>query len=502
MPSQILITMDDLETAVPLNAALESSGYSTAMFSSLDDARGAVRRENPDLVILTGAVHDPHATQLAALARDAEISTLALLEPTDSERAERVGRLGVTETMMKPARADEIVETARRLIERRRLQERTGIIGESAAIQEVLVKIEQMAPVSSTVLIQGESGTGKELVAKALHDLSPRRGKPFIAVNCAALPETLLESELFGHEKGSFTGATERRLGRFELADTGSIFLDEIGEIPPATQVKLLRVLESRTFFRVGGAQPIKVDVRVIAATNRALREAVALGEFRDDLYYRLTVLNIYLAPLRERREDIPLLLRRFIREFGKAHDRTFRGITPEAMQRLVNAPWPGNVRQLRNLIESMVVLAPGAEIRASDIPTDILEGPGTLLPVVAGRRDGGTAGGPELEFILRSLLELKIQVEELRRRLDDGPQRVQVIEVGDHATVHDVLPEGDTDGAQPVVYRPGMTMAEVEKAAIEAALQEYRGNRRKAAEVLGIGERTLYRKIKAYRLE
>jgi DNA-binding NtrC family response regulator len=502
MPSQILITMDDLETAVPLNAALESSGYSTAMFSSLDDARGAVRRENPDLVILTGAVHDPHATQLAALARDAEISTLALLEPTDSERAERVGRLGVTETMMKPARADEIVETARRLIERRRLQERTGIIGESAAIQEVLVKIEQMAPVSSTVLIQGESGTGKELVAKALHDLSPRRGKPFIAVNCAALPETLLESELFGHEKGSFTGATERRLGRFELADTGSIFLDEIGEIPPATQVKLLRVLESRTFFRVGGAQPIKVDVRVIAATNRALREAVALGEFRDDLYYRLTVLNIYLAPLRERREDIPLLLRRFIREFGKAHDRTFRGITPEAMQRLVNAPWPGNVRQLRNLIESMVVLAPGAEIRASDIPTDILEGPGTLLPVVAGRRDGGTAGGPELEFILRSLLELKIQVEELRRRLDDRPQRVQVIEVGDHATVHDVLPEGDTDGAQPVVYRPGMTMAEVEKAAIEAALQEYQGNRRKAAEVLGIGERTLYRKIKAYRLE
>jgi DNA-binding NtrC family response regulator len=502
MPSQILITMDDLETAVPLNAGLEAAGYSTAMFSSLDDARGAVRRESPDLVILTGAVHEPHAVQLAALARDAEISTLALLEPTDSERAERVERLGVTETMMKPAPPDEIIETARRLIERRRLQERTGIIGESAAIQEVLVKIEQMAPVSSTVLIQGESGTGKELVAKALHDLSPRPGKPFITVNCAALPETLLESELFGHEKGSFTGATERRLGRFELADTGTIFLDEIGEIPSATQVKLLRVLESRTFFRVGGVQPIKVDVRVIAATNRPLRDAVALGEFRDDLYYRLNVLNIYLAPLRERREDIRLLVRRFIREFGRTHDRTFRGITPEAMQRLVNAPWPGNVRQLRNLIESMVVLAPGAEIRASDIPTDILEGPGTLLPVLAaGRRDGGTAGH-ELEFILRSLVELKLQVEELRRRLDDQPQRVQVIDLGDSATVHDVLPEPDSDGDRPVVYRPGMTMAEVEKAAIEAALHEYRGNRRKAAEVLGIGERTLYRKIKAYRLE
>jgi DNA-binding NtrC family response regulator len=501
MPAQILITMDDLETAVRINATLEASGFTTAMFSSLDDARGSVRRESPDLVILTGAVHEPHALTLAALARDHEISTLALLEPTDSERAERVGRLGVTETMMKPVSPDDAVQTARRLIERRHLQQRTGIVGESAAIQEVLVKIEQMAPVSSTVLVQGESGTGKELVAKAIHDLSPRRGKPFIAVNCAALPETLLESELFGHEKGAFTGAAERRLGRFELAHTGTIFLDEIGEIPGATQVKLLRVLESRTFFRVGGTQPIKVDVRVVAATNRALREAVALGEFRDDLYYRLNVLNIYLAPLRERREDIPLLVRRFIREFARTHDRTFRGITPEAMQRLVAAPWPGNVRQLRNLIESMVVLAPGAEIRASDIPADILEGPGTLLPMrlqPAGRE----MAGQELEFILRSLLELKLQVEELRRRLENQPQRVQVIELSDHASVADVLPIGSGDGEPPVLYRPGMTMAEVEKAAIAAALQEHRGNRRRAAEVLGIGERTLYRKIKTYHLE
>ena len=391
--------------------------------------------------------------------------------------------------------------TARRLIERRRLQERTGIIGESAPIQEMMVKIEQMAPVSSTVLIQGESGTGKELVAKAIHDLSPRRGKPFIAVNCSALPETLLESELFGHEKGAFTGAAERRLGRFELADTGTIFLDEIGEIPASTQVKLLRVIESRTFFRVGGTQPIKVDVRVVAATNRSLRDGVALGEFRDDLYYRLNVLNIYLPPLRERRDDIPLLVRRFIRELAKAHDRTFRGITPEAMQRLVGASWPGNVRQLRNLIESMVVLAPGAEIRASDIPADILEGP-SLLPVRVGPgpRD---LPGHEFEFILRSLLELKLQVEELRRRLDEHPQRVQVIELADQSAVADVFPEEEgQDGDRPVLYRTGMTMAEVEKAAIEAALREYRGNRRRAAEVLGIGERTLYRKIKAYHLE
>jgi DNA-binding NtrC family response regulator len=502
MSSQILITMDDLETAVRLNAAFEAAGYSTAMFSSLDDARGTVRREAPELVILTGAVHEPHAEQLAALARDAEISTLALLEPTDVETGRHDARLGVTETIMKPAQPDDVMATARRLIERRGLQQRTGIIGESAAIQEVLVKIEQMAPVSSTVLIQGESGTGKELVAKAIHDLSPRRGKPFIAVNCAALPDTLLESELFGHEKGAFTGAAERRLGRFELADGGTIFLDEIGDVPASTQVKLLRVLEARTFFRVGGTQPIKVDVRVLAATNRSLRDAVALGEFRDDLYYRLSVLNIYLPPLRERREDIPVLVRRFVRSLAREHDRTFKGIMPEAMERLVNAPWPGNVRQLRNLIESMVVLAHGAEIRASDIPTDILEGPGSLLPVrvqTPGLRD---MPGHELEFILRSLVELKLQVEELRRRLDQTPQRVQVIDLTDHATVADVLPNGERDGDGSVVYRSGMTMADVEKAAIDAALREHRGNRRRAAEVLGIGERTLYRKIKAYHLE
>ena len=502
MASQILITMDDLETAVRANAALEAVGFSTAMVSSMDDAPGVLRRERPELVILSGAVYEPPARHLMALAREAEASTLALLEPTDSERAERVGRIGATEVMTKPAAAADLTELARRLIERRQLQERTGIAGESEAIQEVLVKIEQMAPVTSTVLIQGESGTGKELVAKGIHDLSPRRGKVFLAVNCAALPETLLESELFGHEKGAFTGAAERRLGRFELADGGTLFLDEIGEIPFSVQVKLLRVLETRTFFRLGGTQPIRVDVRVVAATNRNLRDLVSVGEFRDDLYYRLNVLNIYLPPLRERRGDIPLLVRRFTREFARIHDRTFRGIAPEAMERLVNAPWPGNVRQLRNLIESMVVLAPGTEIRASDIPADIADGP-ALLPVRVAQvaRENGI-GSQELEFILRNLVDLRLQVEELRRRMDDGPPRVRVIELSDSPIVGDLSQIAERDTDEDVVYRSGMTMEEVEKAAIGAALREARGNRRKAAEQLGIGERTLYRKIKAYSLE
>jgi len=508
MPDRILITTDDLEHAVRSNAALEAAGFHTTMASTLDEARQALRRDPPpDCVVVTGGLHESSAAQLLTLARDRSVSTLGLVEETEPDAKGLARRLGLTGYLEKPADPAEVAATVRRLIERRKLQQRTGIIGESPAIQEVLVKIEQMAPVSATVLIEGESGTGKELVARAIHDLSPRRAKPFIAVNCAAIPDTLLESELFGHEKGAFTGAAERRLGRFELADGGTIFLDEVGEMAAATQVKTLRVLEDRTFFRVGGTQAIKVDVRVIAATNKSLKDEVALGRFRDDLFYRLNVLHIYLPPLRERKTDIPLLVRRFIAEFAKQHDRTFRGITPEALQILVDAEWPGNIRQLRNLIESMVVLAPEGEIRASDIPKDIREH-GSILPMrlLGPDRDvggaGAGAGARELEFIFRSLVELKLQVEELRRRLEERPGRVEVIEVGPGTGVSAVTP-GQVEPAPEadVVYRPGMTMADVERAAIEAALRDTQGNRRKAAEILGIGERTLYRKLKAYAL-
>src|SRR5213596_3431924 len=510
MPDRILITTDDLEHAVRINAALEAAGFHTTLASTLDEARQALRRDPPpDCVVVTGGLHESGAAQLLTLARDRSVSTLGLVEATEPDPQGLARRLGLTAYLTKPADPAEVTATVRRLIERRKLQQRTGIIGESPAIQEGLVKIEQMAPVSATVLIEGESGTGKELVARAIHDLSPRRAKPFIAVNCAALPETLLESELFGHEKGAFTGAAERRLGRFELADGGTIFLDEVGEMAAATQVKTLRVLEDRTFFRVGGTQAIKVDVRVIVATNKSLKEEVALGRFRDDLFYRLNVLYIYLPPLRDRKTDIPLLVRRFIAEFAKQHDRTFRGITPEALQILVDAEWPGNIRQLGNLIESMVVLAPEGEIRASDIPKDIREHRSMLpMRLVGPGRDmggvgGGGAGAQELEIIFRSLVELKLQVEELRRRLEERPPRVEVIEVGPGSGVSAAVTSGVAEAAREadVVYRPGMTMADVERAAIEAALRETQGNRRKAAEVLGIGERTLYRKLKAYAL-
>src|SRR5438067_5548789 len=387
MPDRILITTDDLEHAVRSNAALEAAGFHTTMASTLDEARQALRRDPPpDCVVVTGGLHESSAAQLLTLARDRSVSTLGLVEETEPDAKGLARRLGLTGYLEKPADPAEVAATVRRLIERRKLQQRTGIIGESPAIQEVLVKIEQMAPVSATVLVEGESGTGKELVARAIHDLSHRRAKPFIAVNCAAIPETLLESELFGHEKGAFTGAAERRLGRFELADGGTIFLDEVGEMPPATQVKVLRVLEEREFMRVGGTSPISVDVRVVAATNQPLRELVEEGKFRSDLFYRLNVLRIYLPPLRERRDDIPILVRRFIQDYSKQHDRTFHGISAEAMQLLIEYPWPGNVRELRNLIESMVALAPGHEIQPSDLPLQIREGGASrFLPVHVG---------------------------------------------------------------------------------------------------------------------
>jgi DNA-binding NtrC family response regulator len=358
-------------------------------------------------------------------------------------------------------------------------------------------------------------------------------------VNCAAVPETLLESELFGHEKGAFTGASSLRKGMFELANGGTIFLDEIAEMPRATQTKLLRVLEQREFMRVGGDRPIHVDVRVIAATNQDLRHAVQMGGFRRDLYYRLAVLHIHLPPLRERREDIPLLVNEFIREFSRQHDRPFRGITEEALRILADYDWPGNVRELRNLIESMVVLAPGSVIRPEDIPGEVRTGTGrAMLPAptwTPARRPGGAEGppAPEMEFIFRTLVELKLDMEDLRREFEEYKRRhPEILEAAARSAVVpaaadwlEVVPErapvevpraseaapaeseaeAAAEEAAPeaegsaIRFEPGMSIQALERAAIVATLASVGGNRRKAAEALGIGERTLYRKLKEY---
>ncbi|HSG80612.1 MAG TPA: sigma-54 dependent transcriptional regulator [Gemmatimonadota bacterium] len=533
--STILISTDDLEIAGSLQAAFEPVDQ-VRFVSAEFDVREMLRSGDIDgcALILTGNVHDRSALSLAVAAREAgtQIPVVAIVREAGSVTRDWLAELGVDERFVAPVDPDEIALVVRSLIRRKRIQMEIGIVGNSDAIREVVERIAQIAPVGTTVLITGESGTGKELVARGLHKLSPRRGKAFIAVNIAALPETLLESELFGHEKGAFTGASSLRKGMFELANSGTVFLDEIAEMPSGSQTRLLRVLEQREFMRVGGHDYIKVDVRVIAATNRDLRQAVTLNEFRRDLYFRLNVLHIDMPPLRQRRDDIPLLVHEFIREFCREHGRDFKGITPEAMEILVQYDWPGNVRELRNLIESMVVLAPGTVIRPVDIPPDVRRGSRSLpaqpqlrAPVFTAEASNGAPSVPvrlpEMELFFRTLVELKFDVEDLRREFEayrrrhpelTGAREAGVVEIAEtaHATSVEEPLEVDAEPARPgaapggdaIVFKPGMSMQELERAAIEATLKSVGGNRRLAAEKLAIGERTLYRKLKEYGIE
>ncbi|HYW10620.1 MAG TPA: sigma-54 dependent transcriptional regulator [Longimicrobium sp.] len=544
MAEAVLITTDDLEPAVRLRAAFEGQGLKVELLAPGEGLADAL--QEPLLVVITGGLRERRARALIASARErTRLPVIGLTEATEPASRDICRQLGLSECFPKPIDVEEVALVGRRLIQREELREITGIVGETDAMEQVLERVVQIAPVASTVLILGESGTGKELVARGIHALSPRRHRPFIAVNVAALPDTLLESELFGHEKGAFTGASDRRKGFFELANGGTIFLDEMGEMPQGTQTKLLRVLEEREFRRVGGEESIRVDVRVVAATNRDLREQVLNGAFRRDLYHRLNILRIELPPLRARREDVPRLIDGFIRQFSAQHDRPFVGIEPDALRILVDYDWPGNVRELRNLVESMVVLAPGRVIRPEDIPADVRYGRrgDSLLPVPVSmgraRGSGNGAGGgetsglpapppPELEFILRTLFDLRMDMEDLRREFevyrarhgDELPIGTGVgsfsipnsggytpyasapIALGPPAIAYpelDVEPERE-EGT--VVFRPGKTMADMEREAISAALLHSRGNRRRAAEMLGIGERTLYRKLKEYNIE
>ena len=334
------------------------------------------------------------------------------------ENAVQAMQAGAYHYVTKPVNLDELELVIQRALNSRRLEAENinlreqidhkygleNIIGESPAMQQVFDTVQQVAPARTTVLITGETGTGKELIAKAIHNLSPRKDGPFIAVHAAALPSTLLESELFGHEKGAFTGAVERRIGRFELADGGTLFLDEVGELEQLMQVKLLRVLEERAFERVGGAKTLQVDVRLVAATNRDLKKLVKEGKFRDDLFYRLSVVAVDLPPLRERREDIPLLVRAFLDEFSRESGKQVHELTPEALNLLLAYDWPGNVRELRNAIEQMVVLARTERLTTRDVPLQVRGGADlTRISVV---RTGMTVEEAERQLIVQALKE------------------------------------------------------------------------------------------------
>ncbi|WP_420441671.1 sigma-54 interaction domain-containing protein [Candidatus Palauibacter sp.] len=536
-----------VEAAIAVRQAAQADGHEVEFVESVRELEGRLGGAAEVALVLTGPPDESRAAAMRGLF-EAEIPrppVLGLTEETHPDARRRMARsFDLDEALPVPIDPDEMRVVLQTHIDRYDLQRKTGIIGRAEAVREILERVHMIAPVMSTVLLTGESGTGKELVARAFHRLSPRRAKAFIAVNCAALPESLLESELFGHEKGAFTGATSLRRGMFELADGGTLLLDEIAEMPLPTQTRLLRVLESRRFMRVGGDHEIQVSVRVVAATNRDLRQAVETGEFRRDLYYRLNVLNVHMPPLRERRRDIPVLIRRFISEFSRQHDREFRGLAPEALQILLDYDWPGNVRELRNLIESMVVLAPGSVIRPEDIPPEIRTGGVSLVPSpahVAPPADAGAGaipGSPQLAFVFRTLVDLKVDIDDLKRefeayrlgarRLPPAPSRssagediedaieidiTDAVDASDAAVAAAASPAGDEvapatgdspypEDADTIAIRPGMTMEEIEREAIIAVLRQAGGNRRKAAQALGIGERTIYRKIRKYGIE
>jgi two-component system response regulator HydG len=446
---RVLIVEDDRPQADAIAEALQRVGYACVVVTEPRRALEVMESDNFDLVLTDLAMHEVSGMEILREARriDPAAEVIVVTGHGTIETAVQAMRDGASDYITKPLNLGELRDRVAKAIEHRCLVRRTaqlteqlderfgfeGIIGQSAPIRRIIQTLRQIAPTDTTVLIEGESGTGKELVAKALHNNSPRKTGNFVALNCAALSEGILESELFGHEKGAFTGAMTARKGRFEHADGGTLFLDEVGDMPMATQIKLLRVIENREIVRVGSNDPRRVDVRLVSATNQKLDELVKAGRFREDLYFRLKVVRIVLPPLRGRREDIPLLTDHFIRRLAAEHGKPITGITPEA-QRLLNAyDWPGNVRELINTLETMVVLATGPTLDVADVPPEI--------------RPAGA------------------------------------------------------EPAAPTV-RAGIRLDEAEQLLIEQTLRETGGNRVKAAEILGIGERTLYRKIKEYDLK
>ena len=446
MVPSVLIVDDEKHTREGLQQAL-SENYDVTLAANADEAFNLLDAQSFDVVVTDLRMPGKSGLKVIdkALALPNRPAVLMMTAYGNIETAVEAMKRGAVDFLTKPVNIERLevliqraLKTKTLEVEVRQLHERLdekfsfeGIIGSSPRLREVIDRVKLVAPSRATILIEGESGTGKELIAQALHQSSPRARAPFVAVHCASLSENLLESELFGHERGAFTGATERRIGRFESADGGTLFLDEIGEISSSTQVKLLRFLETRAIERVGGSKPIMLDVRLVAATNRNLEQMVRDGKFREDLFFRLNVVRITLPPLRERAEDIPLLLKHYLRVFSDENKLPLLTLEPGALQTLQAYPWPGNIRELRNFCENAVVLHHGGALTEYD-----------LDPKYRGAT--GPAGGP-------------------------------------------------AGAAAPA---NSLSVEENEKRLLREALIKARGNRTKAADLMGISRRTLHRKL------
>jgi two-component system, NtrC family, response regulator HydG len=460
MKPRVLLIDDDVSHAEIAGEALARADCNVTLAHSGNDGLDKFHESEFDVVLTDLRLPDIDGMQVLKQikAADADAEVIIITGYGSVEKAVEALQQGAYSFLEKPLNREALRNTVAKALERRQLSLDNlalhrlvnekfgyeGIIGNSPAMHEVFNRLRQVAPTEARVLITGDNGTGKELVARAIHFNSKRREGPLVAVNCGALSGGVLDSELFGHVKGAFTGALKDHAGKFEAADGGTLFLDEVGEMPLETQVKLLRVIENKEVTPVGSNTPRKVNVRIISATNKDLLAQVEKGKFREDLFFRLKVVEIHLPPLRERQGDIPLLASSFMAEFAKQYDKPLKGIDREAMDHLIAYSWPGNVRQLRNSIEEMVVLAMDETLSAKDVPANL-------------RTDGGEQKGPR-------------------------PSRGTPKQSGANALV-------------------GMTMAQIEREAIRHTLAANEGNRERTAKMLGIGERTLYRKLKEYGL-
>jgi two-component system, NtrC family, response regulator HydG len=459
-PVEVLIIDNEATHAEAVAEGLDRVGFHCQVATSGAEGARLIEEKSFDIIITDLVMNDIDGLAILSRAKaaqpDAEVILMTGFGTVPS--AVEAMRKGAFNYLLKPldlsqlrASAEKAAETARLRRERaekeaenielkRRLNEKfgfEGVVGDSRQMRDVIDRLKRIAPTNASVLIQGETGTGKELVAQAIHHNSPRKNKAFVALNCAALSENILESELFGHVKGAFTDASTDRVGKFEYAHGGTMFLDEVGDMPPATQIKLLRVLENGEITRVGSNDPIKVNVRILSATNRNLEDSIEAGTFRSDLYHRLKVVTIRLPRLVERSMDIPILIEYFIRQFEKEHAKQIRGMSAPARHRLLSYDWPGNVRQLRNVVESMIVVDYDGLLDVDDLPEELAE-------PAAGSVDAGTTS---------------------------------------------------------LVGFVGKPLTDVERLFISETLRVVGGNREEAAKMLGIGERTLYRKIKEYGL-
>ncbi|MFM1996163.1 MAG: hypothetical protein RLZZ111_550 [Planctomycetota bacterium] len=455
---RVLVVDNDIVHARTMGEVLSRLDYSVVVVGSGTEGAKKIEQETFDVVVTDLMMNDIGGLEILARAKQAAAETEVIVVTGHGTIPSAVAAMqqGAFTYLQKPLdlahlraaveKASAGVRLERQNLElNRRLDEKfgfEGVVGSSPQMLALVERLKRIAPTDATVLIQGETGTGKELVAQAIHQNSPRKHKPFVALNCAALSENILESELFGHVRGAFTDASSDRVGKFEYANGGTLFLDEVGDMPMATQIKLLRVLESAEITRVGSNTPTRVNVRILSATNRNLEEAIAAGSFRSDLYHRLKVVTIAIPTLRERAADIPLLIEHFVRQFAKRHGKTIKGMTLAARMKLGSYPWPGNVRQLRNVIESMVVVDCDEMLDVDDLPLE-------LEPAASGVPATAAAAG---------------------------------VETG-------------------VATLVGRRLDEVERILITETLKLTGGNREQAAELLGIGERTLYRKIKEYQL-